>query len=374
MNDSLREFYGKPERRPRRFAGQLEPSFQETLRKVHADVKAEDCHFYHTLDLGGGRVIPGGWDIRGNEENYLGHIRYEGLRVLEFGAASGFLTFWMESRGAEVVALDLPPGHPSDLVPLPGMDLEAHKAASVDLADRVRNSWWYGHRERGSKARAVYADVYRLPGDLGRFDVSTFGSILLHLRDPFRALSEAARITDRALVVTDLLPDVIFGDESAGLMEFNPGDEGENLVNWWRCSPGSIRKMFRVLGFPRVDFQFFENAYHPGHRTDAPPDRRFMFAAVGQREPGLAPRTEITPREAEQDREIRRLVPAINVANYNEVHARLIDEQLKVEQAHAILLKIYQSLPYKLTKPLRMLFGDPVGRGGGEKGISGQKE
>ncbi len=366
MNNPLLEFYGPPDRGPRRFAGQLEPSFQKMLREAHRDVTPEDCHFYHTLDLGGGRVIPGGWDIRGNEENYLGHIRYEGRRVLEFGAASGYLTFWMESRGAEVVALDLPPGHPSDLVPLPGMNLDEHAAASIGLARLVRNSWWYGHRELASKARAVYADVYRLPGDLGRFDISTFGSILLHLRDPFGALREAARITDRALVVTDLLPDVIFGDEGAGLMEFNPGEERENLVNWWRCSPGSIRKMFRVLGFPRVEFQFFENAYHPGHRIDAPPDRRFMFAAVGQREPGAVGRTEITPREAEKDREIRRLVPAINVANYNDVHARLIDEQLKVEQAHAILLRIYRSLPWKLTKPLRMLFGDPVRRSGGE--------
>lgn len=358
MDDFLRKFYGSPGERPRPYAGQLDPSFQERLRSAHAEVGPDDCHFYHTLDLGGGKTIPGGWDIRGNERNYLGHIRYRGLRVLEFGTASGYLTFWMESEGAEVVALDLPPGHPPDLVPLPGVDLVEHQGAGSELARQVRNSWWYGHRELNSRARAVYADIYRLPGDLGRFDVSTFGSILLHLKDPFGALSEAARITDRALVVTDLAPEVIFGGGENSLMEFNPGDERENLVNWWRSSPGAIAKMFRVLGFPRVDIRFFENAFHPDHDPAAAPITRFMFTAVGQRESGPAPRVEATPEEEEMDRSVRRRIPVIDLEGFNEAHRRLLETHIQLEQAHAKLLKIYSSLPWKLTKPLRLLLGE----------------
>ena len=148
MDKALDEFYVNQSQGQRPFAGQLDPAFQKQLQAAHAGVTEKDCHFYHTLDLGNGRVIPGGWDIRGNERNYLGHVQYDQLRVLEFGAASGYLTFWMESQGANVVALDLPPGHPPDLVPLPGVDLVANAASGAVTAEEVRNSWWFGHRER----------------------------------------------------------------------------------------------------------------------------------------------------------------------------------------------------------------------------------
>ena len=198
------------------------------------------------------------------------------------------------------------------------MDLAGNAAAGSVTAEAVRNSWWYAHRARSSKAAAVYADIYRLPQDIGRFDVSTFGSILLHLENPFKALHEAARVTDRALVVTDLLPDVIYGDEHNSFLGFNPGDEPENLVNWWRLSPNAVTKMFRVLGFPHADIHYFENTYHPYHQTELDPVTRFMFAAVGQREPGAIPRREKTSEEIAMDQRLRERIPAIHVHNYNE--------------------------------------------------------
>lgn len=354
MNEILEEFYRPRDRDRRPFAGQLDPAFQEQLRAAHAGVTEQDCHFYHTLDLGDGRVIPGGWDIRGNEPGYLGHIRFQGLRVLEFGAASGYLTFWMESQGAKVVALDLPPGHPPDLVPLPGVDLASNAGSGAVTARQVRNSWWFGHRARGSKAEVVYADIYRLPGDLGRFDVSTFGSILLHLENPFSALREAAAVTDRAIIVTDLLPDLLYGDEHNSLMEFNPGEESSNLVNWWRSSPGAITRMLRVLGFPHVDIHYCENRYHPYHKTDAPPVTRFMFTAVGQRDRGAVPRLDLMPAEVEADRRLRAAVPVINTANYNDAHRRL-------QEAIAQLETIQNSRAWRLIQRVRGLLGRRTG-------------
>ena len=67
----------------------------------------------------------------------------------------------------------------------------------------VNNSWWHQHRALGSSARIVYGDIYNVPADLGRYDTSFFGCILLHLRDPDRALQQAAAHTDTAIVVTD---------------------------------------------------------------------------------------------------------------------------------------------------------------------------
>lgn len=328
----------------RPFGGQLEPAFQRRLCAENANVTPEDCHFYHTLSLGNGKVVPGGWDMRGIERSYLGHTEVAGQRVLEFGAASGYLTFWMEAHGAEVTAFDLPPGHGPDLVPLPGIDLDANARSGAETARQVRNGWWYGHRELNSKAKAVYGDIYRLPEDIGRYDISTFGSILLHLANPFQALREAARVTGKALIVTDILPDMIFGDDRNSFVEFNPGDESSNLVNWWRCSPAAIAKMFRVLGFPHVDTHYFQIFYHPHHKPDAAPERRFMFAAVGQRQAGSVRRVDKTAGEIEMDRTVRGQVPVITVENYNDAHRRL--------QA------IHRSFAWKLTKPWRMLMGE----------------
>ena len=52
--------------------------------------------------------------------------------------------------------------------------------------------WWFLRREYGLTSEAVYGSIYDLPADIGRFGVAVLGSILLHLRDPMRAL-EAVR-------------------------------------------------------------------------------------------------------------------------------------------------------------------------------------
>lgn len=357
MTTALEAFYDRPTRQ-RPFSGQLLPSFQERLQAAHTDVAPGDCHFYHTLDLGNGQVIPGGWDIRGNEHSYLGHVRFEGLTVLEFGPASGYLTFWMEEQGAEVTVFDLPPGHPPDLLPLPGIDLEAHAVSGAETARQVRNSWWYAHTQRRSRARAVYGDIYSLPPDMGRYDISTLGSILLHLSNPFMALREAARITDKALIVTDALPPILYGDASNSLMEFNPGNEPDNLVNWGNYSPGAIEKMLKILGFPQVDTHYFQNDFHPSHQPDAQPLRRFMFTAVGQRESVTLPRFAKTPEAAEMDRSLRRQIPVVGVGNYNDAHRGWQDAEARLKNADARLQKLHGSLAWKLTKPVRLLTGE----------------
>ena len=112
----------------------------------------DQCDFYHTMDFGDG-VLPGVWDLRGAERPYLGFVDVAGQRVLEFGPATGHLSFYMEKHGADVVCFDLAPGLPADIIPQEGHDLEAHRRLSVVYTDRVRNSWWYGHRRLGARCR-----------------------------------------------------------------------------------------------------------------------------------------------------------------------------------------------------------------------------
>ena len=62
--------------------------------------------FHHHMDLPGLKEVGKGWDLRETIDDYLGHFDFRGKRVLDVGTASGFLTFEMEKRGAEVVSFD----------------------------------------------------------------------------------------------------------------------------------------------------------------------------------------------------------------------------------------------------------------------------
>src|ERR1700722_19381468 len=89
-------------------------------------VKPEDeRHPYHAMDIPGyGPVLNPLWDLRGSESDYLGHVTLAGKRVLEIGPATGYLSFYMESQGAEVVSVELSPDVSWDVVPDPDTNLD----------------------------------------------------------------------------------------------------------------------------------------------------------------------------------------------------------------------------------------------------------
>ncbi len=79
--------------------------------------KVDECFFYHHMDLPGVGEVGKGWDLRETIDDYLGHFDFRGKRVLDVGTASGFLTFEMEKRGAEVVSFDMASRTQRQLVP-----------------------------------------------------------------------------------------------------------------------------------------------------------------------------------------------------------------------------------------------------------------
>src|SRR5262245_8653577 len=115
------------------------------------------CQFYHTMEIPGHGVVEGQWDLRGGVEEYLGGVDLAGKRVLEMGSASGFLTFEMEKRGADVVALDLSEEHLWDYVPSARLpDVEALIGHGKAFFRRLNNGWWFAHKRFASKAKALY--------------------------------------------------------------------------------------------------------------------------------------------------------------------------------------------------------------------------
>jgi SAM-dependent methyltransferase len=205
-----------------------------------------DCFFYHRIALPGVGEVGEQWDLRAAVDAYLGRVNFAGKRVLDVGTASGFLTFEMEKRGAEVVSFDMEDGAQWDLVPH-----HAHQGRLRDmrlgcrqLHQRLKNAYWFAHQRLRSRARVFYGNIYDLPSGLGRFDVVVFGMILSHLRDPFQALYSVSRLCSGTVVVTNQVT-----DHAGAVGAFIPSPENGETMAWWAFSGGLITRMLAVLGF-----------------------------------------------------------------------------------------------------------------------------
>jgi hypothetical protein len=209
----------------------------------------------------------------------VGDVDLSGERVLELGPASGALTYFMEDEGAEVVSFDVGFDVCGDILPKPGLDPLGQQHNYMDNALRVQNSWWYLHHDRESLAKIAYGDIYALPTDLGTFDSSVFGAVLLHLRDPFGALQEAARLTRRRIIVAEPVDPQLDNDDN--LLRF--GYSG-NLNGWWAFTPEVIRTMLRHLGFGEFRTTFSEHTYYADDDPGGHEPKQRMFTVVGWRQ------------------------------------------------------------------------------------------
>ncbi len=214
-----------------------------------------DCYYYHTMDVPGHGVVAGEWDLRAGVDDYLGHEAVAGKRVLEIGTASGFVCFELERRGAEVVAYDLSAAQSWDIVPFAGLDLPQTIAQRRTHVARLNKSWWFNRHALGSQARGVYGNVYAIPPSIGPIDLCTFGAILLHVRDPFLALQNAAALRPATIVVTEPARrwsalSVPSGPARRRSPLFLPNAaKGEPIDAWWSFTPESIANMLAILGY-----------------------------------------------------------------------------------------------------------------------------
>jgi len=149
--------------------------------------------WYHVLDLPDGLVTPGWFDLRPALDRIpIPDVR--GKRCLDIGTHDGFFAFELERRGAaEVVATDIEDhllwDWPFDARPRGREDLTGIAFDGHEKGDGFR----LAAQALGSKVKWLPVSVYDLDAAvMGTFDVVVCGSLLLHLRDPIRAL-EAIR-------------------------------------------------------------------------------------------------------------------------------------------------------------------------------------
>jgi 2-polyprenyl-3-methyl-5-hydroxy-6-metoxy-1,4-benzoquinol methylase len=241
----------------------------------------QQCLFYHTMDLPGPETVVGSWDLRPGIDRYLGGMSFRGKRVLDIGAASGFLSFHMERQGAEVVSYDLSDADSWDLVPYAGTDLAQQSPQTRASIRRLNDGYWYCHRALKSANRIVYGSVYAIPAQIGSFDIGVFGSVLQHLRDPFLALQTGLAMVKDTVIVVETIPRRRFWQRwlpwlIRAEMGFLP--HAANPVHdatWWILPPRLVQRFLGVLGF--------EDTWLTYHSQRFEGSRRLLYTMVGKR-------------------------------------------------------------------------------------------
>jgi tRNA (mo5U34)-methyltransferase len=200
--------------------------------------------WYQTIPLPGGVLTPGIVDTASAASRTLLPASLAGKRCLDVGTANGFWAFEMERRGAsEVVALALPRMVDADW---PAFDaLLDGEFPSGDEAFDV------AHAALGSKVERRMLSVYDVTREeVGGFAVVFVGTLLLHLRDPIRALTVLRDVTDGDLVLNESV--------SLPLTMLFPRSPSARLIgtqgpNWWVANVAGLRRMLDAAGYDVVD-------------------------------------------------------------------------------------------------------------------------
>lgn len=131
------------------------------------------------------------------------------------------------------MSFDLDTAERQHLLPFQGTpyvtDHAAWVRAQTAAFDTWKNAYWFTHQKLGSRARAIYGDVYDLPDGIGTFDVVILGAILEHLGDPVRAIGSIARVASKRIVINT---DIISGDEPIGRFNGDPAYPERSYIFW----------------------------------------------------------------------------------------------------------------------------------------------
>lgn len=196
------------------------------------NIKIEDCRFYHTVNING-EVINGDWDLTRCIDDYLSNLDFNGKRVIDIGSASGYLSFEMEKRGADVVSADMPDGSYWDHLIKRG-----YEKPKPFRTNGMFNSYEYLHEKLNSKNKIFRANIYdALPEELGEFDVAVFGTMLSHVRDPILTLMNILyRVNDYAILINPFQDNPSFYNNTNG-------------HTWWMICQKDIEKIMSDIGF-----------------------------------------------------------------------------------------------------------------------------
>ena len=202
--------------------------------------------WYHTMELAPGVVTPGWFDLRPIVDR-MPWPDVRGKRCLDVGTYDGFLAFELEKRGAaEVVATDISDHAHWD------WPVEMRAKGAEYLAQVAGPEKGAGFRiakgALGSSVEKVEINIYDLsPERVGTFDVVVCGSLLLHLRDPMRALAAVRSVAAGQFLSSETIDlRLTLQHPRRPVMFFNGGG---SMLHWSIPNAAGHLQMLRSSGF-----------------------------------------------------------------------------------------------------------------------------
>jgi tRNA (mo5U34)-methyltransferase len=235
--------------------------------------------WYHTLEVAPGVVTPGWFDLRPIVD-LMPWPEVRGKRCLDIGTYDGFLAFELERRGAaEVVATDIGSHEEWDWPP---RIAEQGPAVQAELAGPEKGAGFpVAKRLLGSSVERVTVSVYDIdPDELGHFDVIVCGSLLLHLRDPMRALERVRSVCRGAFLSAEQidLPLAVLQPRRPALRL----DGTSELFQWTIPNPTAHVRMLAAAGFePERHSRPYAIPFGPAHPARG--GARARLVAAGRR-------------------------------------------------------------------------------------------
>jgi len=196
---------------------------------------AADVRWFHSFDLPDGTRIEGikPLNILKAEADLLFPESLVGKSVLDIGAWDGFFSYEAERRGAKrVLATD-------------------HFCWSGP-GWGTRDGFDFIHSVLESHVESQDVDVVDLdPSLMGQFDMVLFLGVLYHVKDPYRCLEVAARMTSDHLVIETVT--ALAHEELPAMRLYKPGELGNDPTNFWAPNVPALEVMLRTFGFSRIE-------------------------------------------------------------------------------------------------------------------------
>ncbi len=209
--------------------------------------RAEGRQWYHTIELAPGLVTPGFFDHRSVAPKVLPST-LNGCRCLDVATFDGFWAIEMAARGAdEVVAVDVPDPESWDWP----VGSEEEVIAAISARKRAGDGFAIVMEARGYEIERVECSVYDLdPTDIGHFDFVYVGSLLLHLRDPVRALERIRAICRGEVLLVENVDPV--------MTRMHPRQPAATLDGlgrpwWWRLNLAGVERVAFAAGFELIE-------------------------------------------------------------------------------------------------------------------------
>lgn len=201
--------------------------------------------WYHTMEVAPGVETPGWFDLRPIVDR-MPWPDLRGKRCLEVGPYDGFLAFEMERRGAaEVVVTDI--GSPSEWDWPLRSRRSGPEAVAAMSGERTGEGFRLAKELLGSSVSRVEISAYDIhPDNVGGFDFVLCGSLMLHLRDPIRALEAIRSVCRENFLSAETI--------SVGLTVAYPRRpaarlRGGDRCQWWIPNRPGHGMMLEAAGF-----------------------------------------------------------------------------------------------------------------------------